>query len=71
MNVYICTHAHTERPKADAPQKKGKRGKKKGKKGRKGQDSDDDDQSSARPVVDTSMGQMPEVHACGDHVTIT
>ena len=40
--------------------KKGKRGKKK-KKGRKGGDGEEDEGYFARPTVDTSYGEMPEV----------
>lgn len=42
--------------------KKGKKGKKRGKKGRRERDDDEDENEPfARPAVDTSHGEMPEV----------
>ena len=47
-----------EEPKATPSQKKKKK-KKRGKKGRRGDDSSEEEHVP-RPIVDTSMGEMPE-----------
>ena len=56
---YAITHNLTisEEPKIKSDKKKKK--KKRGKKGRRGNNSSEDEHVS-RPVVDTSMGEMPE-----------